>query len=168
MRVMTVKRGVAALGALVLLALLFFAALPTIASTQIVRDRIAYELSLWSGYRVSLGEAPILDVWPIFRATLNDVAFHEWSGGDSPPVLEADRLEVSLSALAALRGNVVMSGVSMYRPLLRLTTPGSVIDLPASPGGGRMVRAVEAAAKCWRRTRTTRTAALCRRTGSGP
>lgn len=147
MRISIVKRGVAALGALVLLALLFFAALPTIASTQIVRDRIAYELSVWSGYRVSLGEAPILDVWPMFRATLNDVAFHEWSRGDNPPVLEADRLEVSLSALSALRGNVVMSGVSMYRPLLRLTTAGSVIDLPASPGGGRMVRAVEAARK---------------------
>ena len=147
MRFLTLKRGLAALAALVALAVLLLAALPWIASTQIVRDRIAYELSLWSGYRVSLGAAPALDVWPGFRATLENVAFHEWSDGGRPPVLEAERLEVSLSPLAALRGNVVLSGMSMHRPLLRLSTSSSVLDLPASPGGGRMMRAVEAARK---------------------
>lgn len=145
MRFLTVKRGLAALAALVALAVLLVAALPWIASTQIVRDRIAYELGLWSGYRVSLGAAPVLDVWPGFRATLENVAFHEWADGGRPPVLEAERLEVTLSPLAALRGNVVLSGMSMHRPLLRLSTSGSVLDLPASPGGGRMMRAVEAA-----------------------
>jgi AsmA protein len=145
MPILTVRRSVAGLAALAVLAIVVVAALPWIASTQIVRDRIAYELSVWSGYRVSLGEAPELDVWPIFGATLNDVAFHEWSGGESPPVLEADSLRVEMSALAALRGNVVLSAVSMQRPVIRLTVPGSVIDLPASPGGGRMVRAVDAA-----------------------
>lgn len=145
MRSSTARKGVIALGALLLLAALLVAALPWIASTQIVRDRIAHELSLWSGYRVSLREAPVLDVWPGFRATLNDVAFHEWSGADRPPVLEADRLETSLSALAALRGEVVLSAISMHRPVLRLTASDDFIDLPASPGGGRMTMAVDAA-----------------------
>ena len=145
MQILTVRRAVAGFVALAVLTLTLAAALPWIASTQIVRDRIAYELSVWSGYRVSLGEAPIIDVWPTFTAKLNDVAFHEWAGGESPPVLEADSLLVSMSALAALRGNVVLSSVSMQRPVLRLTRPGSVVDLPASPGGGRMVRAVDAA-----------------------
>lgn len=145
MQILTVRRSVVVLAALAILVLLAIAAMPWIASTQIVRDRIAYELSVWSGYRVSLGEAPVIDVWPSFAATLNDVAFHEWAGGDNPPVLEADSLRVSMSALAALRGHVVLSGVSMQRPVLRLTKPGSVVDLPASPGGGRMVQAVDAA-----------------------
>lgn len=145
MRLSMVKRGVIALAAVLVLALLFVTALPWLASTQIVRDRIAHQLSLWSGYRVVLGEAPILDVWPSFNATLNNVAFHEWAANGNPPVLQADRLEVALSALAALRGNVVLSAVEMYRPVLRLTIEGSVIDLPASPGGGRMTRAVSAA-----------------------
>ena len=145
MRILTVKRGLAAVAAVVVLVLLAVAALPWIASTQIVRDRIAYELSIWSGYRVSLGEAPALDVWPTFTATLNDVAFHEWGDGDRPTVLEADSAVVSMSALAALSGNVVLSAVSMQRPVLRLTRPGAVIDLPASPGGGRMMRAVDVA-----------------------
>lgn len=141
----TVRKAIVAVAALLVLALLATAALPWLASTQIVRDRISYELSLWSGYRVSLGEAPVLDVWPGFKATLHDVAFHEWANAGAPPVLEAERLEVSLSAVAALRGNVVMSAVAMHRPLLRLTVEGSVLDLPASPGGGRMVRAVDTA-----------------------
>lgn len=143
MQMSVVKKGVLALAALALLVLLFVAAVPWIASTQIVRDRIAYELGLWSGYRVSLGEAPDIEIWPGFKARLNDVAFHEWSSDAGPPVLEADRLEASLSALAALRGEVVMSAITLHRPLLRLTRLHDAIELPASPGGGRMMRAVE-------------------------
>ncbi len=145
MRILSVRKGLAALAALVLLGLLAVSVLPWVASTQIVRDRIAYELSLWSGYRVSLGEAPVLDVWPGFTATLNDVAFHEWAGDGKPPVLEAERLEIVLSPLAALRGDIVFSGMSVHRPLLRLSVPGPVVELPALPGGGRMSRAVDVA-----------------------
>ena len=145
MRILTVRKGLAAFAVLAVLGLLAFFALPWVASTQIVRDRIAYELGLWSGYRVSLGAAPALDVWPGFKATLENVAFHEWAGGDKPPVLEAERLEIALSPLAALRGDIVFSAMSVHRPLLRLSVPGSVVDLPASPGGGRMIGAVEAA-----------------------
>ena len=141
----TARKGLIALGGLLLLAVAAYMSLPWIASTQIVRDRITTQLSLWSGYRVSIGEAPILDVWPSFRATLNDVAFHEWAATGNPPVLEADRLDVSLSAWAALRGHVEMSSVAMHRPLLRLHVRGSTIELPASPGGGRMSRALEVA-----------------------
>jgi AsmA protein len=141
----TARKGMIALGGLLLLATAAYMSLPWIASTQLVRDRITTQLSLWSGYRVSIGEAPILDVWPGFKATLNNVAFHQWADTSTPPVLEADRLDVSLSAWAALRGNVEMSAVAMHRPLLRLTVDGSTIDLPASPGGGRMTRALDIA-----------------------
>src|SRR5690606_33032393 len=55
------------------------------------------------------------------------------------------RLSLSLSALAALRGRVVISAAAMERPLLRLSRSGSVLNLPASPGGGRMMRAIDAA-----------------------
>lgn len=141
----TARKGLIALGGLLLLAVAAYMSLPWIASTQIVRDRITTQLSLWSGYRVSIGGAPILDVWPGFKATLNDVAFHEWADTSKQPVLEADRLDVSLSAWAALRGHVEMSAVAMHRPLLRLNVQGSKIELPASPGGGRMTRALDVA-----------------------
>lgn len=145
MRILTTRNGLAAFAALVGLAVLLVVGLPWIASTQIVRDRIAYELSLWSGYRVSLGAAPALDVWRGFRATLENVAFHDWNDDARQPVLEAERLEVSLSLLAALRGEVVLSGMSMHRPLLRLAGSGPVLELPSLPGGGRMRRAVDTA-----------------------
>ena len=65
-----VKKGIWALGAAVVAIALAVAFFPLIASTQIVRDRIALEMSAWSGYRVSLGAAPEIDVLPTFRATL--------------------------------------------------------------------------------------------------
>ena len=141
MRFSTVKIGLAVLAALLLLVGLFVAALPWMASTQLVRDRIAQELSMWSGYRVSLGSSPELDVWPNFKATLHSVAFHDWSTESTPPVLEAERMEVSLSALAALRGNAVFSAVSLHRPLLRLDGDGA-FGLSPSRGGGRLSRAI--------------------------
>lgn len=138
-----IKKISIALGVFVALALIFIAALPWIASTQIVRDRIAYELSFWSGYRVSLGESPTFSVWPVFRANLSDVSFHEWASPSTPPVLEADRIEVTLSAFAALSGKIVLSSIAMERPLLRLDASTSNFEFPASPGGGRMARAID-------------------------
>ncbi len=129
---------------LVLLALV--ALIPWVASTQIVRNRIAQEMGAWSGYRVQLGSAPHIDVWPSFRAVLNDVTFTAWNQPDAPPVLYTERIEVDLSAIAALRGDIVYSRVSLVRPVLRVTRQDSgSVPLPAAPGGGRMVRAIEAA-----------------------
>lgn len=145
MQLSTIKKLVLAVAALLVLALLLLAALPLIASTQIVRNRITQELSLWSGYRVSLGEAPAIEVWPTFKATLNDVAFHEWTSEETQAVLEADRLDASLSALSALRGEVVISAITLHRPLLRLRRSDDTLELPASPGAGRMMQALRAA-----------------------
>lgn len=86
----------------------------------------------------------MLDVFPVFRATLDNVTLSDWRDPDEPPVIEAERVEVELSALAALVGNVVFSDVRLVRPTLRLTSKGSFYA-PTPPDGGRVVRAVEAA-----------------------
>ena len=54
----TVRKTIWAAAGIALVAVLLIAALPLIASTQLVRDRIAQEMGLWSGYRVILGDAP--------------------------------------------------------------------------------------------------------------
>ena len=36
------------------------AAVPYVASTRIVRDRIAFEIGAWSGYRVEIGAPPTI------------------------------------------------------------------------------------------------------------
>jgi uncharacterized protein involved in outer membrane biogenesis len=91
-----------AAGVLVVVALI--AVIPFVASTQIVRDRIAFELSALSGYRVSMGRAPEITVWPTFGAHLEEVQLREWGSGDGPPVMEAERVEIDMRAVAVRSG----------------------------------------------------------------
>jgi len=139
-----VRKGLWVAGGVVVALALFLAALPYLASTQIVRDRIALELSAWSGYRVSLGGGtPEIDVWPSFQAHFSDVSFSTWSDASHTPVLSAERVDVELSALSALAGHVVFSSARLVRPTLRVEA-GSFY-LPASPQSGRVLHSIETA-----------------------
>lgn len=138
------KKGIWAFAALAVAAVLMLAALPFIASTQIVRDRIAIEMSAWSGYRVELGGTPDIEIWP-FRAILTNVTLSGWGDLERKPVIVAERVEIDLSALAALRGNVVFSSTRLIRPTVRVSPTGGKLLLPVSPGGGRIARSIEAA-----------------------
>lgn len=114
-----VKRIVLAGVALVVVVAAILAAIPYIAATQLIRDRIAFELSMWSGYKVTLGSAPQISIWPRFKAGLENVTFSEWEG-DPQPVIHADAIETGLSPFAALRGNVVFTSVKLTRPTLNI------------------------------------------------
>lgn len=137
------RRGLLAIGALLIAVLILVAALPWIASTQIVRDRIADELSAWSGYRVTLGQGPVLSVWPSFRAHLSDVRLTEWRDAEGPAVVEAEQVELDLSAWSALRGEVQFSRIHLVRPLFRLAEGGELLQPESGPSGGRLMRAIE-------------------------
>jgi len=139
-----IRKGIWVIAALAIAGVIAFTALPFIASTQIVRDRIAIEMSAWSGYRVELGGAPEVEVWP-FRAILSNVTLSGWSDPEHKPVVFAERVEIDLSALAALRGYIVFSSTRLIRPTLRVAPVGGKLLLPLSPGGGRIVRSIEAA-----------------------
>ncbi|QDZ01667.1 AsmA family protein [Nitratireductor mangrovi] len=136
------RRSIWIFGICVLALIALLAAIPYVASTQIVRNRIAHEIGSWTGYRVELLGNPRIDVWPTFRAVLHDVAFKEWSDPDDPPVLQAERIELELSAIAALRGDVVFSRMHLLRPMVRVRDTGAVVPLPSEPMGGRVKRAV--------------------------
>lgn len=139
------KRGLWAIGVIAALAALVFVALPLVARTQIVRDRIALELSSWSGYQVRIGAAPEIEVWPSFRAILTDVTLSPWNAPDRPPVIAAPRVAIKLSAWAALRGGVEFSSLHVFGPTLLVEPAGNGLYLPALPGGGRLTRAIAAA-----------------------
>ena len=111
MPLITVRRTIWAAVLAVFAAVLLAAALPLIASTQIVRNRITQEMGSWSGYRVILGQAPEIRVWPNFHATLADVTLAEWGTDGRSPVIRAERVEIDLSAIAALRGEVTRQGL---------------------------------------------------------
>ena len=138
-------RAIWAVGVVLIVATLAFAALPYIASTRIVRDRIAWEMSAWSGFRVAIDGTPQIEVWPKFRAILTDVKLSKWTETDAPPVLQAERVEIDLSALAALRGDVVFQATHFIRPTFRLDRlPNGLFTLPI-PTGGRIARSVDTA-----------------------
>ncbi len=140
-----IRRGVWAIGLAVIVIALIVAALPLIASTRIVRDRIAWEMSAWSGFRVTIDGAPRIEVWPNFRAILTDVTLSQWTETDAPPVIEAERVEVDLSAMAALRGDVVFSTARLVRPTIRVRRTANGFFLPAIPSGGRITRSIDTA-----------------------
>jgi AsmA protein len=110
-----------------------------------VRDRIAWEMSAWSGFRVTIEGSPRIEVWPTFRAILSDVTLSQWTETDAPPVIEAERVEVDLSAMAALQGDVVFSTARLVRPTIRVQRTASGMFLPAVPTGGRITRSIDTA-----------------------
>jgi len=140
-----IRRGVWVIGVVVLVIALAVAALPLIASTRIVRDRIAWELSAWSGFRVTIDGSPRIEVWPKFRAILSDVTLSQWTETDAPPVVEADRVEVDLSAMAALQGDVAFTTARLVRPTIRVERTASGFYLPPLPTGGRISRSIDTA-----------------------
>ena len=116
-----------------------------VASTQIVRDGIARQISAWSGYRVTLGNAPEIKIWPSFRAVLNNVTLAQRGGNETLPAIEAERIEIDLSALSALRGKVTFTKLRLIRPTVRMASTGGAFLVAASYGNGRLARAVEKA-----------------------
>lgn len=137
------RRRTALWGAGVLLVIAFFlyVIVPFVASTRIVKERIAFELSVWSGYRVSIDSDPEVRLFP-FRAVLNGVKLAEWTR-EGPPVLAAEQAVISLSPIAALTGDIYFSKVRLLKPVLRVEPNDSGIYLPRLPGGGRMANAVK-------------------------
>jgi len=138
-----IRRGLFALVALLSLGALALAALPWVASTQLVRNRIAIELSAWSGFRVAIASTPQIEVFPTFKAVLAGVTLYQWGDWDNPAVIEAERVEIDLSAIAALNGNVSFSEVKLVNPVIRLGSN------PGEPGpeiftsSGRIAQAID-------------------------
>ena len=136
-----VKRLFWGLGAIIAIAAALLVAVPYVASTQIVRDRIAQELSLLSGYRVTLGSETAIDIWPVITGRLTDVTFSEFAGGE--PVARVERIDAGIAAIAALRGNIVFTQLRLVRPSLTIHER----DLPparAGSNGGRFAEALAA------------------------
>lgn len=138
-----IRRGIFALVALASLAALAVAALPMVASTQLVRNRIAIELSAWSGFRVAIASTPQLELWP-FKAVLNGVTLYQWGNWNNPAVIEAERVEINLSAIDALNGNVSFTEAKLVNPVIRIGPQQAGSPEPdLITSSGRIAQAVE-------------------------
>ena len=140
-----IRRGLWAIGITAAAAALAVAILPYIASNRIVRDRIAWEMSLWTGYRVSISGSPRIEVWPQLNAVLTEVTLSRWNDPERSPVLYAERVEVGLGAMAALRGKVEFSSTRLIRPTIKVERMASGLYLPPMPEGGSIVRSIDKA-----------------------
>lgn len=133
-----IRRSLWAVAAVAIVALSLLVAVPYVASTRIVRERIAVEMSRWSGYRVEIGSPVTIQVFPRLRAVLDNVTFLEWSDDRREPVATAQRIDVELSPLAAMQGDAVFSSAVVTRPTLLLSKDADRIGLPAIAGKGRL------------------------------
>ncbi|MEP9385947.1 AsmA-like C-terminal region-containing protein [Mesorhizobium sp. KR9-304] len=134
------RRGLWALALAAGLIVLIVLALPYAASTRLVRDHIAHEMSEWSGLDVSIGAAPEISVWPDLQANLTDVTLS--LPGGATPAITAERVEIELSALAALGGAADFTRTRFTRPIVRIEGGGAV---PVLPRGGKIARAIDTA-----------------------
>ncbi len=140
-----VRKLVIALAAALAAAVLIVVALPYVASTQLVRDRVAQELSMWSGYRVEIGAPAEIQLWPSFRARLSNVSFYPWTDANAPPALMADAIEANMSPVAAVAGNVVFSQIVLQRPSLHLWREELAEPTSTPAAAGRLGRMIERA-----------------------
>lgn len=127
-----------AIAAALVLALLL--TLPYFASTRLVQDRIAEEISAWTGLDVSIASAPEISVWPDLQANLSDVTLS--LPGDQALSIVAKRVEIELSALAALRGDVEFTTARFIEPTILIEGDAT---LAALPDRSRIAQALEAA-----------------------
>ncbi len=113
-------------------------ALPYVASTRLVGDRFAEEISEWSGFDVSIGAAPEIRIWPSLYVGLGDLTL---SRPDGSTVATVERAEIDLSAISALLGSIEFTKARFIRP--------TVIADKEHPAGadarGRIQRGIEAA-----------------------
>lgn len=144
MAVVPVKRALWTFVTAMLLLAVTFAALPVVASSRIVRDRIAFELGAMTGYRVTIGSAPDIRFWPNLRAVIRDVTLAPWTDTEKA-VVTAKRMELGLSAWAALGGKVAISSAELREPVIAVERTERGFYSPELPGGGRVWRAISAA-----------------------
>jgi AsmA protein len=137
----TLRRSIWVLAAATVLAAAALAIIPYVASTRIVRDRIAAEIGTWSGYRVEIGAPPELVIWPQLHAVLTDITFSDPASASGNPVGTVERMEIELAPLAAMRGDAVFTSATLVRPTLAVGTDGDPLTVFA--GKGRIRAAVE-------------------------
>ena len=138
------KGEVVALVAIALIAIVVIC-LPFLASTSVIRNRIALEIGNWSGYRVVFDDAPKISLFPSVTADLKNVRFYNWGQPGEQPVIKAENIRIGLSALSAISGEIAFTGVTILRPVVYVRGEGSTIPYPDWPAAGKLMGGIRAA-----------------------
>jgi AsmA protein len=98
-------------------------ALPYLVSTDLIRARLIQEISNWTGYTVESRQSPQISFFPIFSASLGDVSIRNPWQSQGAPFMQAERIEVDLSLLSALMGNIEFTETKIVRPRFVIDEP---------------------------------------------
>lgn len=91
-------------------------------STDMIRVRLAQELSAWTGYNVQLRDPPRLKLFPYPKALLSGVTLSSKTD-DVAPLMEAESIEVDLSVVDLLWGRVSFSETRIVCPQFVMEKP---------------------------------------------
>ncbi|MBZ9654056.1 AsmA family protein [Phyllobacterium lublinensis] len=98
-------------------------ALPYLVSTDLIRARLIQEISNWTGYTVESRQSPQISLFPVFSASLGDVTIRNPWQSQGAPFMQAERIEVDLSLLSALLGNIEFTETKIVRPRFVIDEP---------------------------------------------
>lgn len=96
--------------------------LPYLVSTDMIRVRLAQELSAWTGYNVQLRDPPRLNLFPYPKALLSGVILSS-KIDDVAPLMEAESIEVDLSVVDLLWGRISFSETRIVHPQFVMEKP---------------------------------------------
>lgn len=96
--------------------------LPYLVSTDMIRIRLAQELSAWTGYDVQLRDPPQLNLFPYPKAYLSGVTLTA-KMNHVVPLMEAESIEVDLSLVDLLWGHISFSETRIIRPQFVMEKP---------------------------------------------
>ncbi|MCX8281232.1 AsmA family protein [Phyllobacterium sp. 0TCS1.6C] len=98
-------------------------ALPSLVSTEVIRARLVQEISNWTGYEVEARQPANISFFPVFSASIGDVTIRNPWQKEGPAFMQAERIDVELSLLSALMGDVEFTQTRVIRPRFVLDEP---------------------------------------------
>ncbi len=102
-----------------------------IAANRLVASELARELVDISGRRLVYDGAPVIRIFPDFTAEFKNVSLHDWTAStDAFPVVKMPVARLSLSVMAALRGEARMTGATLEQPVFRAKAENGAWQLP--------------------------------------
>ena len=95
-------------------------AVPFLISTDLVKQRVADQITGWTGRKVALHGEPVISLFPYLTVKLKDVVVAAAPGTDPEPLVEMSFLKVSIRLLPLFLGRVELAEFTMVQPNIRL------------------------------------------------
>ena len=115
---------------------LLIALLPYFLSTDIVRTKVAEQLSVWTGREVRLAGPASLTVFPNISVDISDISIANGPGFGDEPMIAMDALRVRVQLMPLLTGEIRVDRFELIRPRIDLVVDANGTgnwELPQGP-----------------------------------